>query len=42
MLGVTLKTYQKYINDGKIPSSVLVKLANVFSCSIDYLLGLTA
>lgn len=39
-LGVTLKTYNGYINGGAIPSSVLEKLRSLTGQSIDYLLGL--
>lgn len=39
-LGVTAKTYNKYINGGTIPSTVLEKLKNMTGQSVDYLLGL--
>lgn len=41
-LGVTPKTYNAYI-DGKVPvpHTILVKMANMFGCTVDYLLGLT-
>lgn len=39
-LGVTLKTYNSYIRDGIIPSTVLVKLHAMTGKSVDYLLGL--
>lgn len=40
-LGITSKTYCSYIK-GKtpIPSDILVKMASLFQCSTDYLLGL--
>jgi transcriptional regulator with XRE-family HTH domain len=38
-LGITDTTYRKYISEvNPIPSSVLISMANMFSCSIDYLL----
>ncbi len=37
-LGVTLKTYNSYINDGMIPSTVLLKLRDITGRTIDYLL----
>ncbi len=39
-LGVTLKTYNGYIEDKTIPSRVLVRLAELTGRSTDYLLGL--
>ena len=39
-LGVTSKTYLKYIRGGTIPSTVLEKLRNMTGKSTDYLLGL--
>lgn len=39
-LGVTLKTYQSYIDGGTIPSWALGKLREVTGTTIDYLLGL--
>lgn len=38
-IGVTSKTYKAYVT-GKspIPSSVLIRLAALFHCSVDYLL----
>lgn len=33
------KTYYNWLSSGNIPESVLVKMANLFSCSIDYLLA---
>lgn len=38
-LGITGKTYLSYIRGGNIPSAMLVKMANEFNCSIDYLLS---
>lgn len=40
-LGVTHKTYNGYINGTPIPSDVLVSMARIFDCKVDYLLGLT-
>lgn len=33
------KTYYNWLSSGNIPESVLVKMADLFSCSIDYLLA---
>lgn len=33
------KTYYGWLSSGNIPTSVLVKMADIFDCSIDYLLG---
>ena len=41
-LGVTLKTYNGYIDGNPIPSTVLKKLRNMTGKSVDYLLGLIA
>lgn len=41
-LGVTLKTYNSYINGETIPSGALVRLAELSGRSTDYLLGLKA
>lgn len=41
-LGVTLKTYNGYIDGNPIPSNVLEKLRNMTGKSVDYLLGLIA
>lgn len=32
------KTYYNWLSSGNIPESVLVKMADIFDCSIDYLL----
>ncbi len=37
-LGVTRKTIYNWEKRGKIPRSALEKMANLFSCSVDYLL----
>ena len=40
-LGISSKTYLSYIReDTAIPSDVLVKMARLFHCGTDYLLGL--
>ena len=39
-LGVTLKTYNGYINGNPIPSNVLEMLHSMTGKSVDYLLGL--
>lgn len=38
-LGVTGKTYLKYINGGSIPSDLLNKLADMTGMTTDYLLN---
>jgi DNA-binding XRE family transcriptional regulator len=40
-LGITSKTYNGYINGTQVPSGVLISMADLFNCSVDYLLGLT-
>lgn len=39
MLGVSRKTLYNWTDKGNIPSSALVRMADIFQCSIDYLLG---
>ena len=41
-IGVTRKTLYNWIENGKIPESALIKMADFFGCSIDYLLGRSA
>lgn len=42
-LGVTSKTYTSYVRGNTpIPSDVLIKMARLFRCKSDYLLGLDA
>lgn len=41
-LGITLKTYNKYIRGDTIPSTVLEKLHAITGRTTDYLLGLDA
>lgn len=40
-LGMTRKTYYNWISTGNIPVPVLSSLADMFDCSVDYLLGRT-
>lgn len=40
MLDITQKTYMSYVNGNTpIPSDVLLKMKDLFSCSADYLLS---
>ncbi len=39
-LGVNRKTYYNWTRKGHIPQSKLEKLAELFECSTDYLLGI--
>ena len=41
-LGIDRKTFDNWMENGKIPASALVKLSEIFDVSIDYLLGRTA
>jgi len=42
LLGISYKTYVKYINEeSSIPSKLLVKLSDAFDCTVDYLLSLS-
>lgn len=38
-LGISEATYRAYVNGRTIPSDILLKMAELFECSIDYLLG---
>lgn len=38
-LGVARKTLYNWLNNGNIPLSALIHMADMFGCSIDYLLG---
>lgn len=40
-LDITQNTYNRYLRDNDIPSGVLIKMAKMFNCTTDYLLGLT-
>ena len=35
------KTYYSWLTSGNIPTVVLIKMADMFDCSVDYLLGRT-
>lgn len=39
MLGVDRKTLRKWVNSGNIPPASLAKMADIFNCSMDYLLA---
>lgn len=42
-LGITSRTYANYVRgESPIPSDVLIKMALLFHCTTDYLLGLDA
>lgn len=41
LLGVDRKTLANWKKRGNIPAKVLLKLADIFNCSIDYLVGRT-
>ena len=38
-LGVTRKTLFNWMEKGNIPTTALIRMADMFNCSIDYLLG---
>jgi DNA-binding XRE family transcriptional regulator len=38
-LGVARKTLYNWMDNGNIPASALIQMADLFDCSIDYLLG---
>lgn len=38
-LGVGRKTLYNWTQNGNIPASALVRMADLFQCSVDYLLG---
>jgi len=38
-LGVTRKTIYNWTSSGNIPQSALERMARLFNCSVDYLLG---
>ena len=40
-LGISSKTYNSYIKGTPIPSNILLDMADLFDCRVDYLLGLT-
>lgn len=35
------RSYYAWLTSGNIPTSVLIKMADLFNCSVDYLLGRT-
>lgn len=40
-LGISQKTYMAYVREiSPIPSNVLLRMSNLFQCSVDYLLGI--
>ena len=39
MLKVNRKTVSKWLNEGSIPAYALIKMAEIFNVTIDYLLG---
>ena len=39
-LGITQTTYNNYVKGAPIPSDKLELMADIFDCSVDYLLGL--
>ena len=41
LLGIERKTYYNWLTKGNIPVQAIVKLADTFECSMDYLLGRT-
>lgn len=41
-IGIARRTYYHYQTRGKIPASKLIAMAELFDCTIDYLLGRTA
>lgn len=40
-LGITSTTYLSYVRQENPPTRVLLRMREVFGCSVDYLLGLT-
>ena len=38
-LEITSRTYRNYLHGSPIPSDKLVRMAQLFGCSVDYLLG---
>ena len=41
MVGISQTTYVKYVKGSPMPTDVLLRFADIFGCSTDYLLGLT-
>lgn len=40
-LGIERKSYYNWLTKGNIPVRMLIKLSDMFDCSVDYLLGRT-
>lgn len=40
-IGVERRSIYTWQKNGKIPATILIKMADLFGCSIDYLLGRT-
>ncbi len=40
-IGVSRSTYYAWQRSGNIPATKLIKMAELFGCSVDYLLGRT-
>ena len=38
-MGVSRKTVYNWLTLGRIPMNVMVKLSDLFDCSVDYLIG---
>ena len=38
-LGISRKTLYNWISNGSIPATALVQMADIFGCTVDYLLG---
>lgn len=38
-LGISTRTYHNYTHGKPIPSTVLIKMSEMFNCSVDYLLS---
>ena len=38
-MGVSRKTVYNWLTLGKIPMNVMIKLSELFGCSVDYLIG---
>lgn len=41
-LGVSRKTLHNWVSAGNIPQSALERMATIFGCTVDYLLGRVA
>lgn len=38
-LGISRKTLYNWVSNGEIPQSALENMADIFGCTVDYLLG---